>query len=186
MNVANQNKSRRNMLLIIAVFILPVVLAKLALEHHWLKEAATNNGQLVTNGLTLAQLGVNHEKLGKKWLLTYVAASPCQQLCAQAMHVLNNTYVALGKDRQRVTPVSLTAQLLTAEQRAQQASSTWQRHPLPKQAWHYFSTPQVLIIDPLGNVVLRFQPPTTAQQLTLFGKSILTDFKKLLKYSELD
>ena len=44
---------------------------------------------------------------------------------------------------------------------------------------------QVLIVDPLGNVILSHLPPKNVEQLPQFGKAILADFKKLLKYSRI-
>jgi hypothetical protein len=45
-------------------------------------------------------------------------------------------------------------------------------------------TPQILIADPLGNIILSHQLPVNTQQQGVLGKAIIADMKKLLKYSK--
>ena len=53
-------KSRRSLLLVLAAFILPIILAKFALEQQWLNTGVTNKGTLLTNELTLEKLGLDN------------------------------------------------------------------------------------------------------------------------------
>ena len=55
---------------------------------------------------------------------------------------------------------------------------------MPEQAKQYIAKPQIFIVDPLGNVFLTHQLPENTEQLPQFGKQILADMKKLLKYSK--
>jgi hypothetical protein len=185
MSIPDQKKSRRSMLMVLAAFIIPVILAKFALNQQWFNEAVTNHGELIADGLTLSELGVSPEPFAHKWILLYVAAKPCQQICNELLHSINNTYVALGEEVKRVTPLTLTTSSFTAEQQQQLSASHWQYQTLPEQAKHYFDENQLIIIDPLGNVVLRYLPPSNVAQLAPFGTAILADLKKLLKYSRI-
>jgi hypothetical protein len=63
MSSSKLNKSRRSMLILLAVFIIPIALAKLALNQQWFNYGVTNQGQLIKNELTLAQLGLNIDEL---------------------------------------------------------------------------------------------------------------------------
>ena len=55
----SKHKNRRSLLLLLAVFILPLLLAKLALDNQWLAQGVTNQGKLLTQPLTTAELGIN-------------------------------------------------------------------------------------------------------------------------------
>jgi hypothetical protein len=87
--------------------------------------------------------------------------------------------VALGKDMPRVTPVLLKQNIFTAEQSKQLTKSQWQILPLSPQMKQLINKPQVLISDPLGNIILSHQLPENSQNTAGFGKAILADMKKL-------
>lgn len=179
-----QNKNRRSLLLLLAVFALPIILAKFALEGEWLAMGVTNKGTLLTNELTLTQLGLETEKFNQQWLILYSLPENCEHDCQKSLEAVHNTYVALGKEMPRVTPVALYQSELSAEQLQQLSKSQWQLLSMPTQAKQYIYQPQVLIVDPLGNVFLSHKVPNNVEQLSQFGKQILADMKKLLKYSK--
>ncbi|MBL4910634.1 MAG: hypothetical protein JKX78_11565 [Alteromonadaceae bacterium] len=181
----NKKRSRRTLILVLVAFILPIVLAKLALQDHWFNYGVTNKGTLVANEITLQKIGMDKAQFNNKWLMLYVLPEACAEQCQQILHNINNTYVALGKEAVRVIPLVLTNSKLTKPQQAQLHSKKWQIQNLPIKAQQLFSQPQVLIVDPLGNVILSHQPPKNNQQLPLFGKALLADLKKLLKYSRI-
>jgi len=180
-----KSKSRRTLILVLAVFIIPVILAKLALSEHWFNYGVTNKGKLVEHEITLEKMGLASADFEKKWLMIYLLPSHCEQLCKQTLHGVDNTYVALGKEMDRVQPVILAHHDLTAEQRQQFQENRWSVKATPALTKQLFKEQQVLIVDTLGNIVLSYTPPDNDQSLPLFGKSILADFKKLLKYSKI-
>lgn len=185
MSSSELKKSRRSMLLLIAVFAVPVILAKLALEQQWFNYGVTNQGQLVENELTLAELGLNVEDFDRQWLMLYSLPEQCDLQCEKTLISVNNTYVALGKDMKRVKPVALTQVPLTDEQSKTIQVKKWHIQTMPLQAENTLTQSQVLIVDPLGNIILSHVPPLETEQLAGFGKAILADFKKLLKYSRI-
>ena len=183
-NSVQQKKSRRNMVLLLLVFALPVVIAKLALELGWLQYGVTNKGELLNEKLTLTTLGFNKENFQEKnWLILYVLPAQCQQNCQQALEKIHNTYVALGKEMPRVTPVILAEQQLSTAQLARIEKSQWQVIKQPKQAKQQLAIGSVYIVDPLGNFILNHKQPNEIENIDVFGKAILADMKKLLKYS---
>ncbi|MDT0604117.1 hypothetical protein [Thalassotalea castellviae] len=179
------NKSRRTLLITLAVFILPVVLAKLALEQHWFNYGVTNHGQLAEQELTLTDLGVDPTALKEQWLILYRLPANCQQLCEKTLLSLNNTYTLLGKELPRVTPIVLYEKSLAERQLSHLRHAKWQQLSLPEQANEHIESNQVVIVDPLGNVVMSYQGPKEKAGLVSFDKAILADMKKLLKYSRI-
>lgn len=185
MGSSELKKSRRSMLLLIFVFVVPVVLAKLALEQQWFNYGVTNKGTLLEKELTLANLGLNVDEYEHHWLMLYSLPKHCDSQCEKTLVSVNNTYIALGKDMKRVKPVALTQQALTTEQTEKIHLKKWYVQTMPVPAKSVLPQPQVLIIDPLGNIVLSHTPPEKSELLPAFGKAILADFKKLLKYSRI-
>ena len=179
-----QQKNRRSLLIVIAIFALPIILAKFALDGDWLATGVTNKGTLLTNELTLAQLGIEKSEFNEQWLMLYSLPTSCATNCQKTMAAVHNTYVALGKEMPRVTPVALYQHEFSTEQLQHLAKSQWQLVAMPIQAKQYIDKSQVLIVDPLGNVFLSHQIPDNAEQLPQFGKQILADMKKVLKYSK--
>ncbi len=178
------NKNRRSLLLLLAVFVLPLLLAKLALDNQWLKTGVTNEGKLLTQQLTLTDLGISEQDFAEQWLIIYRLPKKCPDICLHSIETVHNSYVVLGKDMPRVTPVLLKNNIFTAQQSKQLDKSQWKILNLTPQMNNFLQEPQVLIADPLGNIILRHQLPETEQQQAAFGKAIISDMKKLLKYSK--
>ncbi len=185
MSLTQKQKSRRTLLLVLVAFILPVVLAKLALTQQWFNYGVTNQGSLIENELTLAQLGLEDEILTNTWLVIYSLPAQCDRHCEAILLTVNNSYKLLGKDMPRVKAIALTQQTLTEKQLAKISINKWTIMPTPSLTKNILTHSQVLIVDTLGNVVLTHQPPENADLLPGFGKAILEDFKKLLKYSRI-
>ncbi|KGJ97453.1 hypothetical protein [Colwellia psychrerythraea] len=179
-----KTKNRRSLLLLLGVFILPILLAKLALDNQWLDLGVTNQGVLIPQPLTLTELGIDEPELAKQWLIIYRLPKTCSDICLHSIETVHNSYVALGKDMPRVTPVLLKTNIFSALQSKQLAKSQWKIRSLTPQMDNLLQGPQVLIADPLGNIILRHQLPEKAQQQAALGKAIVADMKKLLKYSK--
>lgn len=181
---SSNHRNRRSLLLLIGVFILPILLAKLALDNQWLNLGVTNQGKLLAQPLTLKELGINESELAKQWLIIYRLPSVCPDVCLHSIETVHNSYVALGKDMPRVSAVLLKKNIFSTQQSQQLAKSQWKIIALTPQMNNLLHEPQVLIADPLGNVILRHQLPEQEQLQAAFGKAIVADMKKLLKYSK--
>ena len=184
MSDSNTAKSRRNLLLIIAVFVLPVVVAKFALDGHWFNYGVTNQGTLEQQHTTLADMGIELE-LDQQWLIMIAPPSECDELCQQTLLTINNTFVLLGKEIPRVTPIALSSQSLNESELSNLRHEKWQVIAKPSLATSHIDSQKLLVVDPLGNVVLSYQLPTQKQDITALGGAILADMKKLLKYSRI-
>ncbi len=179
------SKSRRNLLLVLGVFIIPVVLAKLALEQHWFNYGVTNQGKLSEQEYSLADLGLTQDIPKEQWLMLYRIPKNCQKHCQDTLLAVNNTYTLLGKELPRVTPIALVEQQQTDAVLTSMRHRKWQQLPLPEQATKLMTIDQLIIVDPLGNLVMFHDAPKDESDLAVFSKAILADMKKLLKYSRI-
>ncbi len=179
-----KGKNRKNLLLMLLAFALPVILAKVALEFQWLDLGVTNKGTLLSEELTLKKLGINDVELEGQWMILYNLPEQCQEFCEKAMETVHNTYVALGKEMPRITPVALYQQQLSNTQMHHISKSQWRLLAMPSKVKQTIAQSQIFIVDPLGNVFLSHKLPADSAQLPQFGKQIMADMKKLLKYSK--
>ncbi|GLX78709.1 hypothetical protein tinsulaeT_20490 [Thalassotalea insulae] len=178
-------KSRRNLLLVLGVFIIPVILAKLALDQHWFNYGVTNQGHLAEQQITLKEMGLAHEKFNQQWLLLYRIPDNCQQFCQQLSLAINNTYTLLGKELPRVTPVALHQVAPSHLPSESLRHHKWLTLALTDLAKPHLASGQLVIVDPMGNLVMSYDVPESEQQLNQYSKAILADMKKLLKYSRI-
>ncbi|NQY62679.1 MAG: hypothetical protein HRT38_02965 [Alteromonadaceae bacterium] len=183
--VSQNKKSRTSLFVLLAAFALPIIIAKLALEQNWLDYGVTNKGSLLESELTLSQIGLNTADYDEKWLILYTLPEQCDDQCEKALESVHNTYVALGKEMPRVIPVALTQRPFSPEQIAQIKLSKWRVEDMPSIAKNLIEHSQVYIVDPLGNIIMAHQIPADVENLSQFGKQILSDMKKLLKYSRI-
>ncbi|XQW84928.1 hypothetical protein ACOYR1_17670 [Thalassotalea piscium] len=185
MSVLKLTKSRQYLLLVIGVFLVPVILAKLALDGKWFDYAVTNQGELLNNHLTLDDLGLKPEAFNKQWLMLVNLPEQCDELCQSTVLTINNAFVLLGQDIPRVTPVALIQQPLSEATEQSMHHSKWRSITLTEQANQALDHPQLLIIDPLSNVVLSYSLPSSKDEITQLGHAVIADMKKLLKYSRI-
>jgi len=178
-----QKKSRRSMIMVLGAFILPIVLAKLALTQNWLEYGVTNKGTLVENELTLQKLGLEETSIQQTWLVIYSLPTHCDAHCEQTLLSVNNSYIALGREMPRVKRVALSPNPLSEQQTQRLTENSWTIISTPTLVRNILPEPQVLVVDPLGNVILSHKPPENDYAQAMFGKEILADMKKLLKYS---
>jgi len=182
--VNTKKNNRSSFFIMLGVFALPIILAKLALDGEWLAMGVTNKGTLLTNELTLAKLEIDVKELHQQWLILYNLPKKCDENCQNVLESVHNTYVAIGKDMPRVTPIALYQETLSADQLQHLSKSQWLLMEMSPKAKEYLSQPQISIVDPMGNIFLSHKLPDDVEQLPQFGKQILADMKKLLKYSK--
>lgn len=181
----DKNKGRRSFVFVCIAFIAPIILAKFALEHQWIDYGVTNKGQLLEQPVNLNELQLTHIQPDSHWLMVFNMPTTCEQACIETFNGLTNTYIALGKEIARTKAVALAQAPLTDNVQEHINSSRWKIYNDVDQSQPLLSQEKVLIVDPLGNVVLSHDLPNNAEDLPAFGKAILADFKKLLKYSKI-
>lgn len=177
-------KSRRTFILVIVAFIAPVLLAKLALDGDWFNRGSTNKGQLV-EGLTLNDFNLEQTKPEPQWLIVYALPPVCEKQCLNTLKGINNTHIALGKELGRISPMAVSQGTFPAAGKESAYSRYWlfkEDTPVDNKL---VQKNKVWIADPLGNIMLSFDLPASEQAVPAFGKAMLADLKKLLKYSKI-
>ena len=176
------------MLLLAAVFILPVVLAKFALENGWFNQAATNKGELLSPLVDMSELQTTESE--PKWKFVYILPGLCEAECENALYSIAQVRSALGKESDRaevlviVHEKSNQAQLLSLQQTQNIRLLTTELASL-QQVFKQNSTQGIFIADTLNNVILRFPLHADQEQAILHSGDILADMRKLLKLSRI-
>jgi len=176
---------RRNRLMLIGLFamvLVPLLAAYLLYQSSrasapW---ATTNKGVLMDPivsvgglGLTAIDSAVSMNSSGNWWLVT-VADGACENDCERALHQLRQLHVLLGRDATRVKRALVELGIAEVDAALLQAYPPLAGFVGPDHAL----TSGVYIVDPLGNVVLRYRFADA-------GKPVLEDLKQLLKVSHI-
>lgn len=140
--------------LIWGIALLPLAGAVLAYSLRLpIVDGYTHHGELQQPVAVLEQWGGDPEQHTGHWTLILKPAGGCDPVCQQQLSRLRAIHDALGRDADRVR-VQLAEQRLPGL-----AAGVW-------------------IVDPVGNLVLKYQPSQA-------DKGLLQDLKRLLKVSNL-
>jgi hypothetical protein len=175
------------MLALLAVFIVPVILAKLALDFGWFNKAATNKGELLDPTLSFTSMGVENTH---KWRILYVLPEKCAAECDNALYSINQVWLALGKEADRAQAVALATEIsdqvkLAALEQQSNIRLIKSQQQSVNQVFQQVSTDGIFIVDTLDNVILRYPLHQDQQQAVLHSREILADLRKLLKLSRI-
>ena len=179
----NRRKGRMQLLLILLGVIGPMILATGMYKlQFWVPEGRSYHGELIGNGQTRADLGVQAQE--DRWQILVTAPKDCSVDCQQLVYLARQIQIGLGRDAGRASHALAVAQPLSSEYDAKLTREypQLQRYPLSLTDFHKTAgdqaVPQLWIIDPHGNLVLRYDP-------TVKGKDLLNDLRHLLKLSNI-
>ncbi|WP_435249724.1 hypothetical protein ACMAZD_23640 [Vibrio sp. nBUS_14] len=166
---------------LILIFALPAIIAKTVLDQHWYTAGVTNSGELVEPRVTLQDFGITLPVAEEGWLVGYIAPTECESLCEQQLHYLNQSYLALGKNKERVTAVVFVAEGVSLR-------GTINKPDLEFLAGGdkligKFAPASIVIIDPLGQLVMEYKSVSQQSQLVSQSQGMIHDLRKLLKLS---
>jgi cytochrome oxidase Cu insertion factor (SCO1/SenC/PrrC family) len=181
---------RSKFLLLIGVFVVPVVAAYLA-YFGWRPAGHTNYGALLEVTPLQQTAGVAHdgtpldlEALRGKWLMVHVGPASCDVACARQLYLMRQTRIAQGKEQSRIERLWVVTDVGTV------APAPLQDHPglrvwRPSESGFADQFPaassrasHIYLVDPLGNLMLRFPAQPDA-------KRMMKDLKLLLKASQI-
>ena len=151
-----QAKNRKTLLIIAAIFIVPLVFAKIVFEFGLYSPGASNKGNLIEPPIQISSQ--ENEMLPNTWRIAMQVPENCGAPCERGLYVLSQSDYALGRLHDRVTPVGIQAQA-HSDLPELPSDSTLSYHVLPN-AYEQMSTlpPYSLyIIDPLGNIVMWYE-----------------------------
>jgi hypothetical protein len=174
------------LLLLVALFFVPLA-ASFVLYYAvgWRPAGGTNHGELYSPARPLPTSAAPLDE--KKWLLVYVGAGACDENCRRSLVFARQTRLSLNQDMGRVSRLFLVTgnccdrtyldgehpglMVLDAEADSTLAALV-AALPLADREQSLF------IVDPLGNLVMRYDTRDDPHGL-------LDDLKKLLKYSHI-
>lgn len=119
------------------------------------------------------------------WTLVYIGNGRCDADCSRTLEVMRKTHLALGEDMTRVTPVYLVAAdccaadlardrpaLLVLDATGRGGARALAKFPATGRAH------SVYVVDPLGNLMMRYD-------VRRDPRGLLLDLKKLLRLSQI-
>jgi hypothetical protein len=193
---AQTRRGRRTALVLFAVGFGPLVLATLMFYTGWLNPTGhTNHGTLIQPVVSVAQLNLETlsgqplearfgaDQADPQWLMI-VAAGSCERQCEHLLYLARQVNIALGKNASRVARAAVLGEVSTdlAERRDKEYPFMETLVPVQgtKPSWpagiNPAEQPQVLLVDPYGNLMMHYGPNHT-------GKEILKDLNHLLRIS---
>lgn len=196
--LANNNRNPYTVWFVVLSFLLPVVLAYIMFFFVDVK-SFSNHGEILNPIISIVDFKLKNEKneviakegLIHKWAIISFPGKDCDQLCATRLYDTRQIHKSLGKDQDRLRRIFIHLEPADKELAALLAKT----HPdvmnvngekslivdaLGKNVHDAagITHNEVYIMDPLGNIMMRF----TQEQS---NKDILTDLKKLLKVSQI-
>lgn len=198
-DTTTQGKGRRQLLSIIALFLLPPIAAWLAWSYLGEQgvSATTNAGQLISpprpldlQGLRSAQgTAAGNDLVTGRWTLVMFDDGGCRQDCEQQLYLTRQTRLAMNKDVSRVqrllifsaSPKDGMVERLAAEHPdlewvVRDAATSAPLKPFQGKAFGPTGQ-QYFLVDPLGNLMM-------AYDLQVSPRGLMKDLQKLLKISQ--
>ena len=178
-----RRRGRLQLVLILLLTVGPMVLATGMYKlKFWLPESRSYHGELLGNGQSRAALGVTADE--QRWQLLVTAPQACAADCQQLVYLARQLQIGLGRDASRASHALASAQPVDGAYAAKLQSEypQLQRYtldlPTYTQGAEGNGAAQLWIIDPHGNLVLRYGPG-------VIGKDVLNDLRLLLKLSNI-
>ncbi|MBS3805119.1 MAG: hypothetical protein KGY54_11255 [Oleiphilaceae bacterium] len=192
-------RGRRMAVLLFFVGFGPIILATAMYYTGWFNpEGFANKGELIHPPVSVAALNLRdsegepvEDRFGPdiedpEWVMLVTSPGLCAEECQQMLYLARQVNIALGKNANRVNraaylesiPSDLDEEmreeypsmaLLTTEKTA---GSAWPDAVAPD------SKPRILLVDPFGNIMMRYNSEHT-------GKELIKDLKHLLKLSQI-
>ncbi|BBH43588.1 hypothetical protein [Pseudomonas sp. KU43P] len=175
-------RGRLQLILILLVVLGPMILATSMYKlKFWVPDGRSYHGAMIGNGQTRADIGIAGEDA--RWQLLVSAPATCAEDCQQLVYLARQIQVGLGRDASRASHALAAAQPLSADYQALLGREypQLQRYTLDAQRYEQKvgePGPQLWIVDPHGNLVLRYDAKVN-------GKHVLDDLRHLLKLSNI-
>ncbi|MDH0749356.1 hypothetical protein N5D61_23805 [Pseudomonas sp. GD03842] len=182
-NRKNRRRGRLQLMLVLLVALGPMLLATAMYRlQFWVPEGRSYHGELIGNGESRSELGVQSDE--KRWQMLVTAPDECDADCQQLVYLARQVQIGLGRDASRATHALAVAQPLVAEYDVSLAREYPQLHRYALDLKRYrrmapgIELPQLWIVDPHGNLVLRYGAEVD-------GRDLLNDLRRLLKLSNI-
>jgi len=180
-------KSKRQLLLLIAAFVVPVLLAKFAITIGFIGEVKTHGGELLALNKNYQQIVGDNviDYPSKQWRVVYFSEQACDKSCMVGLYHIQQTYKALGRLQERVSIDLLNTKKVHPNPLDSKLSMPLFSHYVVSSLAIPSLDNKVVIIDPLGNLVMSYQFDGQKQQNLIKAHDMLLDIKQLLKLSRI-
>ncbi|WP_315338792.1 hypothetical protein [Pseudomonas grimontii] len=181
--VPDRRKGRWQLLLILLMVIGPMALATFMYKlQFWVPDSRSYHGEMIGNGQTRADIGVQADE--QRWQLLVTAPAACAADCQQLVYLARQLQIGLGRDASRASHALASAQPVGTDYDAKLKVEypQLQRYSLDLSTFTKNAAApgdaQLWIVDPHGNLVLRYDAKVK-------GKDLLDDLRHLLKLSNI-
>ncbi|MFJ3486704.1 hypothetical protein ACIPL1_25345 [Pseudomonas sp. NPDC090202] len=181
--VRSRRRGRMQLLLVLLVSVGPMVLATAMYKlNFWVPDSRSYHGEMIATGETRTELGVDTDD--SRWQLLVTAPQGCEADCRQLVYLARQIQIGLGRDASRASHALSAVLPLNPDYDARLAREypQLQRYPLDLKRYRRTAPgvelPQLWIVDPHGNLVLRYGAEVN-------GKDLLNDLRQLLKLSNI-
>lgn len=194
----NKNPNRTTLVLVLAVFVFPAVIATLMYVSGWRPSVTVNHGELIQPArfiedramLTLEGKPVKLSELQGKWTMVYFDSAVCAEQCEKQLHVMRQTHIAQGKEQEKVQRLyvltdSVGLDALAVKLAEYQDMRVWMAdktelskliHEFGMDTLTAADAKGIYLLDSLGNLMMRYVPDADPA-------GIRKDLARLLKYS---
>ncbi len=176
---ALRSRNLRTLAVLAGLFLLPLAAAFwMYYGSGWRPARMVNHGELISPARPLPGNGFGH-----KWTLVYVGDGQCDEDCRTALFVMRQTRLSLNNDMTRVERAFLVTGNCCAKEfldrehpglKVLEAREPGLVAEFPADGRPHF----LFIVDPLGNLMMRFDVRQNP-------KGLLQDLKKLLSLSHI-
>lgn len=190
--------SRRTLLIVLAMFALPVAIASWMYAGSWRPATTGNHGELIQPPRALPELqlasadgkAISVGELKERWSLVYLSSGPCTAACQKNLYYLRQIHTSFAKELDRIQEVLIVldgtrdgglGERLRDYPRLKVLSGS--ANVLASMTATFQGSggdnafaERIYIIDPRGFVMMRY--PATVD-----ATGIRRDLEKLLKYS---
>lgn len=181
---------QRALIWLALAFLVPLVVAALALQLQWYQPGSANRGQWMASTIISPQLQT-HQGLPEGWKLVYNLPSDCTLHCQNLLQNMADGYATLGRKQVQVKLLILAnAEHSTLQGKrslpAELSPSLLSKFSfvaLPEHIHKQLSANGLYIVDQQGQFILRYavgDEPFNYAQLT---RDWLADMKRLLSFS---
>jgi len=181
-----RRRGRLQLLALFAVVFGPMLLAGAMYQwRFWVPEGRTYHGTLIATGQSRGDLGVAPAEAGEpRWELLVTVPAACAEDCRRLVYLARQIHIGLGREADRGGHALAVGEPLSGEdsERLDREYPRLGRYRLQREVYERvapgLSGAQLWIVDPLGNLVLRYDAGAD-------GKGVLEDLRLLLKLSKI-
>ena len=194
----SSKRSKRTLILILAIFVLPALVATLMYVSGWRPSSTGNHGELIQPARFIEDRAmqsvdgkeVKFNELHGKWTMVYFDSAACPEECIKQLYFMRQIHIAQGKDQDRVQRIfiltdGIAANTLPAKLADYPDMRVWtgDKTVLAKleqdfgiDAAAVSGQQNIYLLDPQGNLMMRYVPGSDPAGMR-------KDLVRLLKYS---